>query len=371
MGLCRELLVLATLLLHAREGGGIREASSASDAKSQQRPAEDALEHVSMVAQEAYNRWIKTRNRDDMLVAIRHQEEAVKLAPSSWQFHYTLANMHYSIANEKVAEQHARKAAKLQTGSLQEKLLGRILVQRGKIHEGIPHLQRALELQQDDAEGWYKLGGALFEVGDLVSASRCFFTAGALSNVSLWWLSAAHTMAKLKDPRCFSLYMASIRSDPRNLDAWKDFSFTLSNSHRAKDAEWASRKTLEIEESGDNYFSLGNSLLSQKRYAEARQVYQKGARMDPLNSGMLHNLGFSSHLSGEPFVAINASLQTCKLYLNDGDRGDLTSHTRRQGPMYVTGLANALRRAQEIDLSVDVLRSLRQPKPGVARCPCC
>uniref|UniRef100_A0A6U6D8H0 Uncharacterized protein n=1 Tax=Guillardia theta TaxID=55529 RepID=A0A6U6D8H0_GUITH len=273
--------------------------------------------------------------------------------------------MHYSIANEKVAEQHARKAAKLQTGSLQEKLLGRILVQRGKIHEGIPHLQRALELQQDDAEGWYKLGGALFEVGDLVSASRCFFTAGALSNVSLWWLSAAHTMAKLKDPRCFSLYMASIRSDPRNLDAWKDFSFTLSNSHRAKDAEWASRKTLEIEESGDNYFSLGNSLLSQKRYAEARQVYQKGARMDPLNSGMLHNLGFSSHLSGEPFVAINASLQTCKLYLNDGERGDLTSHTRRQGPMYVTGLANALRRAQEIDLSVDVLRSLRQPKPDV------
>eukprot|EP00960_Hanusia_phi_P070822 767408-Hanusia_phi.AAC.4 len=366
---CRKLLILAALLLRASMGGGMGEASAAKNNEAQKTSVQDPLEHVSMMAQEAYNRWIQTRNRDDMAVAIKHQEEALKLSPSSWQFHYTLANMYYSIAKEKVAEKYARQAAKLQTGNLQEKLLGRILVQRGKIQEGIPHLQRALELREDDAEGWYKLGGAFFEVGDFVMASKCFHTAGALSNVSLWWLSAAHTMAKLKNPKCFSMYVAAITSDPRNLDAWKDFSYTLSSFHRPKDAEWASRKTLEIEESGDNYFSLGNSLLSQKRYAEARKIYMEGTRMDPQNSGMLHNLGFSSHLSGEPFIAINASLETCKIYLKDGEKGDLTSHTRRQGAMYVTGLANALRRAQEIDLSVAVLRSLRQPKPGAVPLP--
>jgi len=109
------------------------------------------------------------------------------------------------------------------------------------------------------------------------------------------------------------LYHASIRADAANHDAWQDFAFALSDGQWHKWAEWASRQALALRLNGDNYFAVGNHLLSQKRYADARQLYLQGAALSPNNPGLMHNLGFVCHLSHDDVGAVDASLRTCQV----------------------------------------------------------
>ena len=161
-----------------------------------------------------------------------------------------------------------------------------------------------------------------------------------------------------------------MRADPENHDAWQDFAYALSDGQFHEWAEWASRKALALRTNGDNYFSVGNHLLSQKRYADARELYLQGARLSPQNPGLMHNLGFVCHLSGDEAGAVDASLRTCQIYLaaNGGAEMSgaplvLTPEEEGRSPMYIAGLGHALRRAGQLDLCVAVMASLRQPPP--------
>ena len=71
-----------------------------------------------------------------------------------------------------------------------------------------------------------------------------------------------------------------------------------------------------------------------------------------------HNLGYCQHLSGSKVRAVEAALRTCELAMSaDGT----TAEGKDQSPMYIAGLASALRRNGMLDLSVAVLASLVQP----------
>ena len=237
--------------------------------------------------------------------AIKLQTAIVDLAPHSWEMQASLANLYYYAGENAPAEAYAQKAVKLNPLSASsQKLLGRIMVQVGRGEEGLPHLQLALALAPQDGECWYKTGSVYFEQGHLERAALCFRTAGALRNDSLSYLSAAHTLHKLKQRgAAYKLYHASVRADPKNQDAWTDFAFALSDGQYHEWAEWASRKALAIRPSGDNYFGVGNHLLSQRRYAAARELYMQGAALSPMNPGLMHNLAFSCHLSGDALCA--------------------------------------------------------------------
>lgn len=71
-----------------------------------------------------------------------------------------------------------------------------------------------------------------------------------------------------------------------------------------------------------------------------------------------HNLGYCHHLSGSKARAVEAALRTCELAISaDGT----TAEGKDQSPMYIAGLASALRRNGILELSVAVLASLVQP----------
>ena len=309
--------------------------------------------------------WVKSRERKALAESIKLQAEIVSLAPKSWEMRASLANLHYYAGEDALAEHQARQAVTLNPLSAgSQKLLGRILVQVGRADEGLKHLHEALYLAPDDGECWYKVGTVMFERGALRDAVVCFRAAGALRGDSLALLSAAHTLHKLKDSSAaFKLYHAAVRADATNHDAWTDFAFALSEAQHHAWAEWAQRKALALRPTGENYFSVGNHLLSQKRYADARELYLQGAALSPDNPGLMHNLGFACHLSGDQVGAVDAALRTCQIYLSAASEGGkkLTVEEEGRSPMYIAGLGNALRRAGQLELAVDVMVSLRQP----------
>lgn len=131
--------------------------------------------------------------------SIKLQAAIVELAPKSWEMRASLANLYYYGGDDANAEIHARHSVLLNAGiATTQKLLGRILVQVGLSQKGLPHLQEALALAPHDGECWYKVGTVYFEQGLMQRAITCFRAAGALRNDSLSWLSAAHTLHKLK-----------------------------------------------------------------------------------------------------------------------------------------------------------------------------
>eukprot|EP00802_Teleaulax_amphioxeia_P018033 Tamp_18211.p1 GENE.Tamp_18211~~Tamp_18211.p1 ORF type:complete len:370 (+),score=99.60 Tamp_18211:42-1151(+) len=273
------------------------------------------IEELGRQVDAVYQEWVRSRDRGALQQAVELQSAIVELAPKSAEMRASLANLYYYQGDDARAELHARQAVGLNPRSpASQKLLGRVLVQVGRAEEGLPHLQQALALVPQDGECWYKIGTVFFEQGLHRQAVACFRAAGALRKDSLSWLSAAHTLHKLKQRgAAYRLYHAAVRADPANHDAWTDFAFALSDGQFHEWAEWASRKALALRATGDNYFSVGNHLLSQRRYHDARELYLQGAALAPNNPGLQHNLGFACHLSGDNAGAVDAALRTCQV----------------------------------------------------------
>jgi tetratricopeptide (TPR) repeat protein len=308
-----------------------------------------------------YVEWSRTANKEVLKRAIDMQEKIVGQDESDWMARVSLAHLYYVSGNEMRAEEHARKAISMRPGSAQAcKLLGRILVQMSRPKEGLPHLTKAVSLAPLDPEGWYKTGTVFFEVDDKESAARCFVLAGRLSRDPLHFLSAGHTLHKIgKDAASFTMYATSARLNPKMVDAWSDFAFALSERQRFHEAEWASRKALDIAETGDHLYIVANHVMSQKRYREACTLYERSAEKLPMSMDVHHNLGYCHHLSSNTSAAVLAALRTCELSLSNTGT---TMDGKGQEAMYIAGLASALRRHKLVDLSVQVLASLEQPR---------
>jgi tetratricopeptide (TPR) repeat protein len=308
-----------------------------------------------------YAEWSKTGSKDALKRAVQMQEKIVDKDGADWMARVSLAHLYYVSGDEVKAEHHALEALNLRPGSAQAcKLLGRILVQMSRPREGLPHLAKAVSLAPLDHEGWYKVGTVFFELDDKESAARCFTLAGRLSRDPLHLLSAGHTLHKLgKDAMAYSLYAAAARANPRMVDVWNDFAFALSGRQRFREAEWAARKALAISETGDHLYIVANHVMSQKRYREACTLYERAAQKNPKSMDVFHNLGYCHHLAANTSAAVLAALRTCELSLTNTG---ITMDGKGQEPMYIAGLASALRRHKLLDLSVQVLASLEQPR---------
>jgi hypothetical protein len=152
-----------------------------------------------------------------------------------------------------------------------------------------------------------------------------------------------------------------VRADPKNQDAWTDFAFALSDGQYHEWAEWASRKALAIRPSGDNYFGVGNHLLSQRRYAAARELYMQGAALSPMNPGLMHNLAFSCHLSGDALCAgalhmcSDSCYCMCALLHVCSDSICSSSPSKKKNELYMCCAVEASLRTSEIFLAAATL----------------
>lgn len=316
-------------------------------------------------SQAAYKEYISTRDQSKLQEAIAAATKTAQMLPKNLELQISLANLHYIATDDRSAEKYARHALDINPSSpVALKFLGRVLVQQGRQDEGIILLQQSLVHAPADGEVWYKIGAVLFEAGDLELAARCFHAAAAIRNDPLDWLSTGHTLHKLGSPSAYPAYRASVRADPTFHDAWHDLAFALGNDQFHYHAEMAARQALAVRETGENLFGVANHVMSQKRFAEAAQIYAKGAALSPTLVDLHHNWGFACHLSGDRECAIRAALRTCELWLS-GQASTIDGSQQGRAAMYIAGLGHALRRADALKLAVQVMGSLKQPhQPG-------
>ena len=243
--------------------------------------------------------WARRRTAEALNRSIPVRLQITRPPPLSADEHVSLGNKLYRAADDVAAEKHARAAVELDGNNAQAlKLLGRVLVQLSRPEEGLTFLQQSLAIAPDDGESWHKLAGTYYELGYLRAAATAFYTAGALLDSPLSWLSAAHTLQRLKSPKAFPLYWTAVRLDPRFDDAWQDLSHSLSEQSRKVPpfplptvspavppavwremlppppssslpssipnhkvlAEFAARKSVELKRSADSLFRWGNQV---------------------------------------------------------------------------------------------------------------
>jgi protein O-mannosyl-transferase len=145
--------------------------------------------------------------------------------------------------------------------------LGNVLIQSGRLAEGIAQEEAVLRLKPDYANAHRNLGNAYLQSGRLAEA-----------------------MAQ---------YEQALRLDPDNPVAHTNLGIALLQSGRVPEAIAQQAQALRLQpEFADAHLNLGNALAQAGRLAEAIQHYQEAVRIRPDDAGTHYNFAYTLALTG-------------------------------------------------------------------------
>jgi tetratricopeptide (TPR) repeat protein len=145
--------------------------------------------------------------------------------------------------------------------------LGNVLIQSGRLAEGIAHEEAVVRLKPDYASAYSNLGNAYLQSGRLAEA-------------------IAH-------------YEQALRMDPNNPVTHTNLGVALFQSDRVPEAIAQHEQALRLQpDFADAHLNLGNALAQAGRKAEAIQHYQEAVRIKPDDASTHYNLAYTLALTG-------------------------------------------------------------------------
>jgi serine/threonine protein kinase/tetratricopeptide (TPR) repeat protein len=159
---------------------------------------------------------------------------------------------------------------------------------------GLPHHQRAIQLDPNFAMGYEAVGGDYYSLGELGRASEYFTKAFELREHAsererLVITASYYGNATGELEKAAQTYQEWIESYPRDYRAHLDLGIVYSDQGQYEKAEDAYRESLRLApDNASPYGDLCNSLLALQRFDEARQTIQQ-AQARKLDDFILHN----------------------------------------------------------------------------------
>ena len=145
--------------------------------------------------------------------------------------------------------------------------LGNVLIQSGRLAEGIAHEEAVVRLKPDYASAYSNLGNAYLQSGRLAEA-------------------IAH-------------YEQALRLDPGNPVTHTNLGIALLQSGRVPEAIAQHEQALRLQPGfADAHLNLGNALAQAGRKTEAIPHYQEAVRIRPDDAGAHYNLAYTLALTG-------------------------------------------------------------------------
>jgi len=143
--------------------------------------AEKAIEKALSDADRLFLKGYKLYEQQMYEAAAQSYEEAVKLSPSNWGYHFNLGLAYKKMKNNDEAVTAFRKAVELNPESYSSsKELGEALGRAKKFEEAKKYYTKAVELNQDDHDTYYNFGLVLIAVGESEKALEAFLKAADL-----------------------------------------------------------------------------------------------------------------------------------------------------------------------------------------------
>jgi len=162
------------------------------------------------------------------------------------------------------------------------RVLGVSLQAQGK--DGLPALQKAVELMPDDADAYSNLGRAQLQAGRIDDAAASYRRALAIrpdfAEAHYGLGIALKTLGQLVD--AVTSFYRALEIKPDYADAYYNLGEALQGLERLDDAVASYRRALEIKpDFADAHNNLGNALQALGQHVDAAASYQRALEIEP------------------------------------------------------------------------------------------
>ncbi len=179
--------------------------------------------------------------------------------------------------------------------------LAKVLVETGRVPEGIEHYKAALRIDPRNPGAHANLGNVLIQSGRLaegIAQEEAVVRlkpdyANAYSNLGNAYLQSGRLAEAIAH------YEQALRRDPSNPVTHTNLGNALFQAGRVPEAIEQHEQALRLQpDFADAHLNLGNALARAGREAEAIQHYQKAVRIRPDDAGTHYNLAYTLALMG-------------------------------------------------------------------------
>jgi tetratricopeptide (TPR) repeat protein len=168
---------------------------------------------------------------------------------------------------------------------------GILLVQAGRLDEGMAAYKKALELNPRFAEAYFNLGNALLRAGRADEATAAYEKALELEPRIARKVGASLFQAGLLE-EAIAHYQAAVQLNPNDAETLNDLGKALSQMGKTDEAITAFRRVVELDpKNAPSHYNLGNVLLHAGRIEEAMDQFSQALEIKPDYAAAHNNLG--------------------------------------------------------------------------------
>ncbi|MCH7903567.1 MAG: tetratricopeptide repeat protein [Armatimonadetes bacterium] len=282
------------------------------------------------------NLGVVYETQDEMGMAIRRYQAAVRLDPKVSLYRYNLGLALKKIGNFERSVEELEKAVELDRGFHDAALqlshayalvdrfadalavleaaqarrptcnhvwlrMSQVLSRSGRHEEARDAVTIAIELDPDSAQAYNELGLTLLSEGRLDEVEAAFRKATELDPTDS--VSHKNLGKALKDSgrleEAETVYRKAIELDPSNPGPHNGLGIALMDLGRLEEAETEYRKAIELDpQNASAHSNLGIRFKRAGRFEEAEAMMRKAIELDPENAKAQQNLGVVLYLTG-------------------------------------------------------------------------
>jgi tetratricopeptide (TPR) repeat protein len=266
--------------------------------------------------------WMPQSNLASLLVqdgrldeAVRHYEEAIRLAPAYPEIHFNLADALVKMRRTPEAIKEYEEALRLSPDyAAAHANLGTALVATGRPAEAIPHFEQALRVKPDLADAHYGLGFAFEEMGLPAAAMVQYRDALRVdpTNIEAHYHLANGLANGGRMAEAIEQYEEALRLRPNYAEVHANLGLALAGEGRLPEALNHLARALQLKpDYAEAHADLGFALARAGRLPEAVREYRTALRGRPNDADVHYQLGHALRLLGET-AAASAELETAE-----------------------------------------------------------
>jgi tetratricopeptide (TPR) repeat protein len=239
--------------------------------------------------------------------AIACYQQATRLDPENYQYHYQLGSILYQQGLIEEAILSFQQAIAVNPNhSWSHHTLGEVYALQADFITAIKYYQQAIELNPEFAWSHYNLGRIFHQQKQYAAARSCYEQAIALDSNFDWshYFLAELLIASPEAETAVEHYYKAIELNPNFYEAYYQLARYQQNQGKFESAAKYYYQGLKINQQEYNcYYHLGETLIQLKRFTEAISCYESAIALQPNNLQSYFYLGKTLIAQGEKALA--------------------------------------------------------------------
>jgi len=282
--------------------------------------------------------------RGELVEAIKHYREALRINPTFVEAHNNLGTVLLKRGELGEAMTHYREALRINPASVDSHNgLGIAMTKRGEPGKAMTHYREALRINPASVDAHYNLGVAMTKRGEPGEAIKHYREALRINpDYAKAHNNLGNAMSKQGElGEAIKHYREALRINPDYAQAQNNLGTAMLERGELGEAIKHYREALRINPTSlDAHYHLGNALTKQGERGEAIKHYREALRINPEYAQAYNNLGVALFNGGKPTEAIEHLCQALRLgyalaqqnltlvLARDGEREDVVKRCR-------------------------------------------